>query len=114
MVDLSPDDCKRGYLLPPRCKDLIDVLNLRKRQSISEWMLPSPAPLPTFPVQGFTFELKASTTMNYLAEILHQKSFRVIATVRELGVFANINQIVDFDLAVKLPAKHGLHATKAA
>jgi Translation initiation factor IF-2, N-terminal region len=113
MADLSPDYSKRGYLLPPGCKDLIDVLDLQKRQNISAGKLHSPVHLPTLPVQDFTVELKASTTVNDLAEILHEKPFRVIAALMELGVFANISQIVDFDSAAKLLTKFGVRATKA-
>jgi hypothetical protein len=114
MADLSPDYSKRDYLLPPGCRDLIDVLNLTKQSYTLDGAPPHHGPKPKYSGQAFTVELKTPTTVKDLAEVLHVKPFRVIAALMELGVFANVYQVVDFDTASKLLAKYGLWATRAS
>lgn len=110
---LNPGYSKRDCLLPPGCKDLIDVLNLPRRQGLSDEMLPFLAPKPTLPVHGIRVKLRSSTKVQDLAEILQVKLFEIIAALMQLGVFASMNQVVDFDSASKLLAKYGLCSTKA-
>jgi len=113
MADLTPDYSKRDYLLPSGCKDLIDVLNLNRQLRIGDEPVKAVVPLPTGATEGFTVEIKPTTTVNDLAEFLHVKPFRIIAMLMGLGVFANLNQVVDFDSAAKLLAEFGYFAVKA-
>jgi hypothetical protein len=55
MASIAPDPKKRGYLLPPGCKDLIDVLQGKASKPpprpVSQKAAPKPAPCP-FRVNG--------------------------------------------------------------
>ena len=113
MADLNPNYSKRDYLLPPGCKDLIDVLNLKQPEEASRSELVAKiVPLPTQAAEGFTVEIAPNTTVKDLAEFLHVKPLGIIVALMEVGVFANINQVVDFDSASKLLAKYGYFAAK--
>jgi len=114
MAELDPDFTKRDYLLPAGCKDLIDVLNLNRQRKAGDGPVAAIVPLPTNATEGFTFEVNPTTTVKDLAEFLQVEPLGIIAILMEFGVFANINQVVDFDSAAKLLAKYGYFATKAA
>src|SRR5436190_23460969 len=89
---------KRGYLLPPGCKDLIDVLKLKEKKqqalltalpqlpplpkifgtTLKPWMpisVGKPASLP--PVKG-EITVPAETTVEELAALLGQKPFQIV------------------------------------
>lgn len=51
--------------------------------------------------------LKPPISVRALAEKLNQKAFKIIADLMELGVFANVNQTIDADLARAICAKYG-------
>jgi len=114
MADLNPNYGKRDYLLPPGCKDLIDVLNLKQRDEAWREAAIKIVPLPTQATEGFTVEIAPTTTVKDLAEFLHVKPLGIIVALMELGVFANLNQVVDFNSAAKLLAKYGYFATRPA
>jgi translation initiation factor IF-2 len=61
--------------------------------------LPSDAPVIT---------MKPPIVVRDLAEQLKRKPFQLIADLMELGVFANVNQAVEEDIAKRLCAKHGV------
>jgi hypothetical protein len=111
MADLTPDYSKRDYLLPPGCKDLIDVLNLKdsRTEKPLPWYEESPEPSP----QGPMVELPASMLVKDLAQRLQMKPFKIIANLMEIGVFANVNQSLDFDTAARLLARYGFTAKRA-
>ena len=113
MSNLNPDYSKRGCSLPPGCKDLIDVLNLNKRRDLADVPV-KVVPLPATSNEGFTVEVTSTTTVKDLAELLHLKPLEIIAGLMEMGVFANLNHVVEFDSAAKLLAKYGYFATKPA
>lgn len=113
MSDLNPDYSKRDCSLPAGCKDLIDVLNLNKRRNLADPPVKI-VPLPTKSGEGFTVEITPATTVKDLAEILHLRPIEIIAGLMGMGVFANLNHVVDFDSAAKLLAKYGYFATKPA
>jgi len=125
---------KRGYLLPPGCKDLIDVLNLKeKKQQALITGLPQLPPLPEAfetamkplkptsvwkptslpPVKGEII-VPAVTTVGKLAALLGQKPYLIIADLMmELGIFAMSTELLDFEAISKVARKHGFIAKKA-
>lgn len=54
---------------------------------------------PQFPVKHLS--LPASLTVNQLAEISGLKQFQIIARLMELGVFPNVNFVMDYATAEK-------------
>ena len=138
---MNPEQYQRSYLLPPGCKDLIDVLRLEELQrtaplppenvgdslisgaeSFSQvWKLKdkkSPAKsvsAESFAQPGFFLEvqLPASITVNYLASLLGRKPFQIIAQLMEFGIFVTAQQEVAFEAAAKVLRKYGLLAKKS-
>jgi hypothetical protein len=115
---------KRGYLLPPGCKDLTDVLKLKQKQvestfrKIPTWISEaavgfekSPDPLP--PVTGQIF-ITPGTTVKKLAAMLGQKPFDIIGDLMKLGMFATPNFLLDFKTISRIARMHGFTAIKAA
>ena len=51
--------------------------------------------------------LKPPIVVRELAEQLKRKPFQLIADLMELGVFANVNQRIEEDIAARICAKHG-------
>src|SRR6185503_10877362 len=102
------DYSKRGYLLPPGCKDLVDVLKLKADQALpvsKDLVGPAPASLGEIRVGR-------DTSVRELAALLEQKAFQIIADLMEIGIFANVNHNVDFDVITKVARKYGFIATK--
>lgn len=107
----SPDYGKRDYLLPPGCKDLIDVIKLEAaRESKTSQRLGELPGVPP-PVTGEIL-VAGSTTPKQLAELLGQKPFKIIADLMELGVFATVNQVVGFEAISKVARRYGYLAKK--
>ena len=69
---------------------------------------PKPA-TPKFvpPSSGTLITLKPPVIVRELAEQLKRKPFQLIADLMELGVFANVNQSLDEEVAQKICAKYG-------
>jgi Translation initiation factor IF-2, N-terminal region len=103
------DYTKRGYLLPEGCKDLIDVLNLKTGQ---EQKLPI-ALTPVPPVIG-ELTVAEQMTVREVADALKQKPYKIIADLMSLGVFANVQQLVPFEIIVRVLRQYGFTAKKAA
>jgi translation initiation factor IF-2 len=59
------------------------------------------------PSTGEVITLKPPIVVRELAERLNRKPFQLIADLMELGVFANVNQAIDEDIAQRLCAKYG-------
>jgi|SRR5882672_3142157 len=136
---MTPEQYQRSYLLPPGCKDLIDVLRLEELQkqalnlpeiagqatiSGSEnfskvWKLKKKsakiASAEAFAQPGFFLEvmLPEKVTVDYLASLLGRKPFQIIANLMELGLFVTAQQEVAFEMAAKVLRKYGLMAKKA-
>ncbi len=118
---------ERGYLLPEGCKDLIDVLKLKQKRAQCLVLKPyaqppkghgpmikplkQPAPLP--PVKGEII-IPAPTSVSQLAALLGQKPFRIIADLMQLGVFANVHQLLGFETVSRIARQYGFIAKKAA
>jgi len=61
----------------------------------------------TAPANAKVITLKPPIVVRELAEAIGRKPFQLIADLMELGVFANVNQAIDEDIARQLAAKHG-------
>jgi len=130
---------KRSYLLPPGCKDLIDLLRLEEQkkqhsiqlpflksgdifaagpeQLLGPWKLkqkkPKPAPemieLPT--IQEVT--ISEEIVVKELAKIAGQKPYKIIADLMEIGIFASVIQKIGFEAASRVLKKYGIAAKRA-
>jgi|ERR1041385_5267828 hypothetical protein len=131
---MTPEQYQRSYLLPPGCKDLIDVLRLQELQnqattppaisgqaaitgaeSFSKvWKFNEKKLKPAFAHPGFFLEvtLAAKVTVTYLASLLGRTPFQVAADLMELGVFATTHEQISFDDAARLLRKYGLSAKR--
>ncbi len=72
---------------------------------------PAAPPKPTGPVlpsNAPVIMMKAPVVVRELAEQLKRKPFQLIADLMEQGVFANVNQAIEEDVAKRLCAKHGV------
>jgi hypothetical protein len=132
---------KRSYLLPPGCKDLIDLLRLeqqKRRPSVQLPMLQSGDMFMAGIEEVFgPWKLKKIKTkdpetaspgipsirevaipdeilVRELAKVAGQKPFRIIADLMEIGIFANVKQKIGFDAASRILKKYGITAKKAA
>jgi translation initiation factor IF-2-like protein len=77
---MGPDYNKRGYLLPKGCKDLIDTLYIH----VSE-----------------------EPTVAQLAVLLDQRPVKLRADLFELGVFADVQQRLNFETVSRIAQKYG-------
>jgi hypothetical protein len=134
---------KRSYLLPPGCKDLIDLLRLEEQKKRSASQLPK---LPGFQTEIFfpgTQEMLGPWKMKKkkskepqaeqpvvspiseviipdqilvreIAKIAGQKPFKIIADLMEIGIFSNVTQMIGFEAASRVLKKYGIVARKAA
>lgn len=50
--------------------------------------------------------------MPELALLLGQKPFQIMADLMQMGVFATINQVLDFETIVRVARMHGFTARK--
>ena len=132
---------KRSYLLPPGCKDLIDLLRLEEqKKSFQLPMLPGLQGGETFlagteeifgpwklkkkksnhpqadplSVSIREVEIPNEILVVELAKIAGQKPFKIIADLMEIGVFANLKQQVGFEAASRVLKKYGIIAKKTA
>jgi len=127
---MEHDYMQRGYLLPEGCKDLNDVL--KRKQKRAHYLLPKlpnqfaqlpkgcgllirprkqPAPLP--PVEGEII-IPDQTTVSQLAALLSQKPFLIVADLMQMGVFANVWQLLGFETISRIARKYGFVVKKAA
>jgi len=135
---------KRSYLLPPGCKDLIDLLKLdeqKKQFSIQLPKLPGllggeifiagteeifgpwklkktkskePEAEQLIVLPGSEVVIPEQIVALQLAKIAGQKPFKIIADLMEIGVFANVNQSIAFEAASRVLKKYGIIAKKMA
>lgn len=141
MLQFNPfnDPRKRGYLLPPGCKDLLDALHqsttavggLKPARSAATkagvwiWKYPkgTPGQAPVYPQTPVskaiaeTFpagevEIPERAPIRLLALILGKKIHQIVADLMELSVFAKVNESVDFETASKVLRKYGYQAKR--
>jgi hypothetical protein len=135
---------KRSYLLPPGCKDLIDLLNLEEQKKLFSFRLPKlpgslggeifiagtqeilgpwklkqkkskePEAEPFIVPPGSEVVIPEQILARQLAKIAGQKPFKIIADLMEIGVFANVNQSIAFEAASRILKKYGIIAKKMA
>jgi hypothetical protein len=128
---------KRNYLLPPGCKDLIDLLRLEQQkgqfllypgqEELPEasqpkpWILPSQQkkskasePMPAAAGSFREVQIPECIAVSELAKLVGQKPFRIIADLMTIGVFATLHSDVAFEAAEKVLRNYGLIAKKAA
>ena len=98
-----------------------DIRNVRGPSAPGAQPLPGqrisprgPAPAPAKPADKFVppttgeiIIIKPPIIVRDLAEQLKRKPFQLIADLMELGVFANVNQTIDEQVAQKICAKYG-------
>lgn len=113
MLDSGHNYKKRDCQLPPGCKDLNDVLKLEKSQKSAEgaklfWKTQDSVSKPKFPFPGTTIEFEPTIMVKDLAQLLSVKPLTLIADLLALGVFANLNVMLNFDTAAKMFAKYGV------
>jgi len=65
-----------------------------------------PAPKVVLPADAQVITIKPPIVVRELAEQLKQKPFKIIADLMELGIFRNVNQAIDEDIAQKICAKY--------
>lgn len=133
---MTPEQYQRSYLLPPGCKDLIDVLRLQELAQQAEIapLLSEQAPISgseafsqvwnldqkklklpfPFPDQGFFLEVQLGEAVNvqFLASVLGRPPAQILSDLTELGVIVSGDGQVSFDDAAKVLHKYGLRARK--
>lgn len=67
----------------------------------------SPAPKASLPTDAPVISIKPPIVVRELADQLKQKPFKIIADLMEAGVFANVNQAIEENIAQKVCAKYG-------
>jgi hypothetical protein len=108
---LENEFMKRGYLLPNGCKDLVETLGPNAPRDSRPPALPvKPAPLP--PVTG---ELLVPDRISVpkLAVAVGKKPFQIVADLMEAGVFATVEQELNFEAISKVVRKYRFRAKRA-
>ena len=109
-IEMDNEYLKRGYLLPEGCSDLIDVMKLKaSAEPAAQGISWSVSPLPI----ASEITVPEQMTVAELAAALNQKPFRIIGDLIQSGVFATLNQVLDFETIVKVFQKYGFIAKRA-
>jgi hypothetical protein len=132
---MEPNYTNRGYLLPPGCKDLIDVLNLKAKLSLSPQMQdffveflkqrkpkvikfedkPATSPAPPAPPPVLRqIVIPAETTVAQLAALLEQRVVQIVDDVMALGFFVGTEDALSFEIITSVARKHGFMAIRGA
>ncbi len=64
---------------------------------------------PKLPIIGEII-VSGSTSVAELARLLGQKPFKIIADLMEIGVFANVNHLLNFETVCRVARKYGYAA----
>jgi translation initiation factor IF-2 len=108
-------DMRRGSGAPaaPSAPPLPGQRPAPKTGSWPSRLAPAPAPAPAKPAEKFLppatgqlITIKPPIIVRDLAEQLKRKPFQLIADLMEVGVFANVNQSIDEDVAQRICAKY--------
>jgi len=100
---MNLDYSNRDYSLPDGCKDLIDVIAL-KRLGEAEG--------PTPPGQPTDLLVSGPILVYRLAALLGQDPPKIIADLMRIGVFAKADQPLNFEAISKVVKTYGLTAKK--
>jgi hypothetical protein len=116
---------KRGYLLPNGCKDLSGAAKAKQKPTAlfmpspkSSWVYNPetkswtqlPAPLPPLTRQVF---IPPRTTVNKLAALLDLKPFEIVGDLMQLGMHAEVEDVLAFNTICAVARMHGFLAIKA-
>jgi hypothetical protein len=107
------DYSKRDYLLPPGCKDLIDVVKLN-RSKPPLWQVVQRRRRKPIPPIVRHVTLPDSVAVQQLIELAGKKPFCIIADLMNLGLFVNIDGNVSFETAAHVLRWYGIAADPAA
>jgi translation initiation factor IF-2-like protein len=115
---MSPDSSKQDCLLPKGCKNLIDAAKPQPAPTVqAHWPPGQPSNQPPAtqppPITGIIL-VSEKTTVGGLAALLGQKPFKIVTDAMELGVFANVNQSLDFWSMARIAWRYGIRAKKSA
>lgn len=102
---MNYDYSKRGYLLAEGCKDLIDVLKLAGHAPHEHV-----SPLPITQV----IEVPDPIAVHHLSSLAKRKPFQVIADLMALGIYANLEQQLEFVTASRLLRQYGILAKRSS
>ena len=88
----------------------IDVMKLKaSAEPAAQGISWSASPLPI----ASEITVPEQMTVAELAAALNQKPFRIIGDLIQSGVFATLNQVLDFETIVKVSQKYGFIAKRA-
>ena len=96
---------ERGYL--------IDASKLKPHHEPKLSSPPPQNPTPLPPIIGELIVPEKASVLD-LAKLLSQKPFVIIVDVMQLGIFATVEQTLDFETISNLARKYGFIAKKAA
>jgi hypothetical protein len=103
------DYSKRDYLLPPGCKDLIDVLRLNQSTPPLWQQAQQRRPKPNPPVTHHV-KVPDPISVKQLIEFAGRKPYCIIADLMQLGLFVKIDGTVSFDIAARVLRYYGIAA----
>jgi len=98
---------ERGYLI----QDSTLKPHHEPKHPSPQHPIPTPAPPP--PIVG-ELVIPEQTTVSDLARLLSEKPFRIIADLMGLGVYATVEQALDFKTISSVARKYGFVAKRAA
>ena len=107
---------KRGYLLPDGCKDLSDAAALKlKHGKLSRLLAMTTMAMPQGPLPPVTKQvfIQPQTTVKKLAALLELRPIEVVGDLMKLGVFAMVDQRLDFKTISDVAKMHGFLAIDA-
>jgi len=103
METSNEDNRERGYLLPPGCKDLLDVIKLPKA--------PEPGSAPYPPITR-KITLPNVVAVRFLVETSGQDVETIVALMHKLRIIVDVNRSVDFGTAQKILRHFGIWAER--
>ena len=104
------DYSKRDYLLPPGCKDLIDVLRLNQSTATSLWQQAQQRRRKPNPPITHHVTVPDPVSVEQLIKLAGKKPIFVIADLMDLGLFVNVSGCVSFDIAARVLRWYGIAA----
>ena len=93
---------------------MIDAIKLHPQLKPKVWFKPVSAPPNQPPPTKGELLVSVPTPVLELAALLKQTPFKIIADLMQLGVFANVNQCLDFQVVSQVAVRYGYVAKKSA
>jgi hypothetical protein len=107
---------KRGYLLPDGCKDLMPIAKPeRNLEALAKHLARVLAAKTSMPFPPITKQVVVPPKMTVvkLAALLGQKPFRIHNDLMKLGIFAALNDLLEFYMISDVAKMHGFLAIRA-